>query len=832
MNVFQLEMSLSVFLVAAITVVQTVPPVTSDVFQPASKPCYPCICTVDQTIANCSHQDLSCIPSTLPEKLNVLLMDHNNISRLSTKFFSKFKHLTQLDISNNHIVQVMDDSFLGLIHLEYLHMEQNNAQLPQKAISVLYSLEELSVDGNTNMIFGECFQNLSKLIYLSMSGNKGRCEINNIYNHTFKYVPHLKTLNLSNCMLENIDVGAFLPLKNIEELDISDNRRLQFRGFRNATYGLINSSIRILKANRIVKKWSLCNILYNEDTNYLRRTKLEKLFFDDNRLELCQKGALLNLPDTLWYISARRNMFTLGAYISDLSSLKNVTHAYLGTDETNALLQYTSDENGMCEMDSENACQSDIEKSLDYGSEHLPASLLMPNNTSGPFIIVLPPHLQVLHVVCEQMSFEITWMLFTNNSLTTLNLTCNLLSNWTGPVEGLENLEILDLSFNMATDVSPFFFKGFPLLKKLYISLNFLGSVMHLKNKSLIFDGLTSLEVLDLSKNDIHYLPEDLFHDLVSLKTLNLSHNEIYLDIPLRIGHLKNLQMLDLSNNHVRWFSSTLVKDLDTLAESNNITINLTLNPIACTCYNVEFLNWMILSKVTFIHIKTYTCAFDNKTFSPIDKFEDIIVLLEKQCNVYSGLVVACLFALGLLFVIVGGALAYRHRWSLRYWYYAANLRCKRRSLLNGECGTFRFDAFVCHADEDEQFAKKMTIRIEDEGKRKVNLHNRDFLPGKRIPTNILSAVQMSRKTVVILSKNFVQSYWCNYELQMANMESRETGRDVLVIIMYGDILPKKIPKEVLYHLKTECYIEYPRHGNQNQTDIFWERLIEAVEST
>ncbi|XP_041351606.1 LOW QUALITY PROTEIN: toll-like receptor 4 [Gigantopelta aegis] len=786
-------------------------------------------CTVIKTVANCSHQELSGVPSRLPKTITVLLMDHNKLFSLPSHEFSKFKNLTDLDISNNVIHYVSDDAFHGVTRLQRLHMENNNVQCPQKALSVLHSLEELYVDGSINITFGEYFQNLSKLTNLTLFGSLDGCKIKHIYNYTFKYVPHLKLLNISNCDLKTIDSGSFLPLRHIEELDISNNNHLNFGNFQNATYGLINSSIRVLRANGIVTRWSVCNILKDQHTQHLRNTRLEKMYFDHNRLECIDLGALQNLPDTLWYVSTRFNRFTNGPYIVALEVMRKVTHLYLGNDDSKSMphLPYPRRRNSV-QFESDSS-QSGL-KHMWNTTRSIPLTPpILKSSYYSPISISLPPHLQLLQLTCKKMVFDITWLRFKPNNLTTLILNCNLLSRWIGPVEGLDNLQHLDLSNNLARFVSTHFFTSFPNLRLLNISFNFLGSMLYQANQSLILDNLTSLEVLDMSLNDIGSLPENIFRDLVSVKVLNVSTNVLYLDLPLRVAHMKNLQLLDLSNNQIRWFSETLMRDLDTIAKSTNITVQMILNPISCTCDNLDFLSWMRSSKIIFLDVYNYTCAFENETFSLIGTFEDTVIRLQNECKGYLILVLGSVFGGILVFVIMVGAIIYRYRWNLRYWYYAARRNHQNLMLLDTDEDSLTFDAFVSYADKDREFVNEMKNSVETEAGLKLNIGDRNFDQDKQIPSNILSAIQTSRKTVAILSSFYLEDKQCEYELQIANIESIKTGRDVLVMIMYEDISTKKLPKEVSYRLKTESYITYPHNEDEDRIKLFWRQVITAL---
>ena len=797
-------------------------------------------CNVNMTVADCSHRGLSEVPTTLPATITVLLMDHNDMKNLISKQFARFENLTYLDISHNYIYRVKDDSFDGLTRLRCLHMESNSVHCPDKAFSVLYSLEELSLDGSPNMTFGEHFQNLTKLTSLSLSGHEGRCHLVNIFNNTFNYVPHLTFVNLTKCQLQCVHAGAFVPLRNIEELDISDNQHLQFGNFRNVTYGLMNSSIQILHANAIVKRWSVCNIMDEEYVQYLKNTGLHKLYFDYNRVEVFGKATLFQLPETLWFISVRYNLFTFGPYVFDLKHLKNVTHIYLGQDcpSLQPHGSYERDNNVLemsvfCDSHSDNICPVHNKYYSKYNTERF--TIPSPPVYKKIYTVIVPPNMQVVALPCERVSAVIGWTRITSNNISALDLSFNLFSQWIGPVEGLEKLEILDLSHNTAQYVSRHFFPSAPRVKVLNISSNSIGLMMRSGNETCILDNLTSLEVLDMSFNGIHILPEYIFHDLVSAKTVNLSYNSLYLDLPLRVNNMKNLETLDISNNQIRWFSDVLIQDLDTLAQSRNVSIHMIFNTISCTCSNLGFLNWMKSSRIIFVDVHNYTCAFANKTFSPMGKFEDVVNKLQKECSTHLGLVLISIFSVVIVLLIISGGMAYRYRWNLRYWYYAAKLKLKNEQLLaNEEQEPFIFSAFVSHADEDEHFVLnelRRCLETEDSGIQ-LNIHHRDFVPGQEIAANILSAIQGSKKTVVVLSSHFLRSYWCMYELQLANMESIKTGRDVLIIIMYEDISTREIPKEVLYHLKTDSYISYPNTGDAKQIDLFWQRLTAVLART
>lgn len=138
-------------------------------------------------------------------------------------------------------------------------------------------------------------------------------------------------------------------------------------------------------------------------------------------------------------------------------------------------------------------------------------------------------------------------------------------------IKNLTNLEYLDLTCN----------KDIQLPEELYelTKLNYLSiSRCYIDRCGVFFENitkLTNLENLNISSNQIHYLPMGL-PKMCSLRTLDISDNEIE-NLPHEMGKMTNLVRIDLSTNKfkefpVQLFSLTQLTDL-------NLEINEMGNP-------------------------------------------------------------------------------------------------------------------------------------------------------------------------------------------------------------------------------------------------------------
>ncbi|XP_059170837.1 toll-like receptor 4 [Physella acuta] len=159
-------------------------------------------------------------------------------------------------------------------------------------------------------------------------------------------------------------------------------------------------------------------------------------------------------------------------------------------------------------------------------------------------------------------------------------------------------------------------------------------------------------------------------------------------------------------------------------------------------------------------------------------------------------------------FSLIIYALLYRYRWRIRYLYYAAYLQYKKSG--KQKQNDFDFDAFISYDHKDHNFVvNKLYPELKKRGLN-VFIHGRDFVAGDYIASNIVKAVCTCRKTVVVLTRNMINSYWCGYEIQMANIESIHSGRPVLIFLLMEKIPETDLGRELLYNIRNNTYIPYP----------------------
>jgi leucine-rich repeat protein SHOC2 len=101
----------------------------------------------------------------------------------------------------------------------------------------------------------------------------------------------------------------------------------------------------------------------------------------------------------------------------------------------------------------------------------------------------------------------------------------------------------------------------FRCLIELDISRNFLSSL-----ESIKLGLLVTIRVLDISRNSIECLPEDIIR-MTSLEKLNCSHNFL-ITLPERTSEIRSLKVLDASYNNIKSIGNIL-EELNYLDELN-----------------------------------------------------------------------------------------------------------------------------------------------------------------------------------------------------------------------------------------------------------------------
>nr|WHT11147.1 toll like receptor 21 [Oostethus manadensis] len=365
------------------------------------------------------------------------------------------------------------------------------------------------------------------------------------------------------------------------------------------------------------------------------------------------------------------------------------------------------------------------------------------------------------------------------------------------------------------------------------------------------FRGLRNLTSLYLNNNQISFIPPNAFDDLTSLNFLTLDKC-CNVNMPLLPGvfkNLRNLSILILENAGIQTFSKQVFGNLTKLKtlqlnhngmQSIDIQVLQSLNdlryldirnlPLSCTCSNSLLQNWTLYNPIVqVLYVYNLPCQQGEKqNFYDFDTKVCFIDLGEYIF--FSTAVVTALFtAFPLLYM--------KFYWKMKYGYYVfRSWFGDQWNRLKAEEESCMYDAFISYNSSDEQWVMEQLLpNMEGNGSSfKLCLHHRDFEPGRDIVDNIVTAVYGSRKTICVVSRNFLQSEWCSLEIQLASYRLFDDHRDVLLLVFLEPITERQMSS---YHrmrkvMLKKTYLQWPGTEGINPLqaqDLFWKQLRRAM---
>ncbi|XP_071993530.1 CD180 antigen [Engystomops pustulosus] len=575
---------------------------------------------------NCEGLGLQEVPDLLPNSTETLDFSFNSLYALYNSVFSRLENLEYLDLSRcsinwiyneafgsnarlstvilagNPILYIADTAFLGATSLQHLFLQETSVQdlsfIPLKSLKGLVTLHL----GN-NFISSIKFPpniTLDNLKLVNFALNR----INSISVEDARFLKQIKnlTLILKGNNIEYIEPNAFNS-SDFHHLDLTGCAwNTDLSSLLSGLIGLTTGTLRIgsfldLDGNNfdVFPKTlnGLCNITVKELSLQYRKvsteakeaysclSKIEKLDLTWTYLDTIPR---LSQSSILKELILNENKFSSLCNVSS-ESYPLVTHLHLvGNKEI-----------------------------LDMGAKCL---------EGFPKLTYLDLSHNDFHVVkCCRVQFSGL------SSLSHLNLSY-------GPPLPLDNpafpenkkLQILDLShFHLLTDESSRPFSNLADLK----TLNLSHSLVNMSHTQLL-DGLTDLAFLNMKGNSFYYgtlKGENLFSKVLQLETLILSNCNLQVIEKPAFQKLKKLKTIDLSHNKLTALAPDTFSGLHEMSlnlASNMIstipiglvqnisggnTINLSYNPIDCSCSNIEFLTWFKQHEKIFLDKSNTRCA-------------------------------------------------------------------------------------------------------------------------------------------------------------------------------------------------------------------------------
>ncbi|XP_077196435.1 toll-like receptor 5 [Paroedura picta] len=329
-----------------------------------------------------------------------------------------------------------------------------------------------------------------------------------------------------------------------------------------------------------------------------------------------------------------------------------------------------------------------------------------------------------------------------------------------------------------------------------------------------VFKALSKLQVLRLNNNYLSFLPEDIFSGLESLKRLNLASNLL-----TYISHdafPKTLRSLDLSSNQLLYPNPELFASLDYL--------DLTFNRYYCDCPLSSLLVWLNQTNVSIAGSQNEMFCFGPPALAGVSLYaysaddcdeDKMLEMLQ-----FALFILTCVMVTAFLVVAVAFT---RFRGALFLWYKTVTRAVLKdpQPPLDGK----RYDAYLCYCTTDFEWVQKsliqhLDIQYSDKNRFTLCFEHRDFLPGEDHIDNIRDAIWNSRKTICVVTKQFLKDGWCVEAFNFAQSRYFCDLKDVLIMVVAGSLSQYQLLRyqPIRVYMQRGHYLRWPA----DDQDVEW----------
>ncbi|XP_062613334.1 toll-like receptor 4 [Saccostrea cucullata] len=823
----------------------------------------------NQTKVDCSHKELFKIPkfyenstwidlsdnliekieNNFPKNVEYINLSRNKIKRLNNFSFHGLQKLKTLNLDYNHIniSQFYKGIFPDLKSLIEISLKGNtnpsdNVLIRDDAFSELTALRILKIDGPRNISFEKGFLKLTELIYLDLSGITGNCSFYELSKDLFKYLPHLTYIDVSACDILDIEDGAFENLSFLQYLDLSHNKRIGFASLPNITKNLNQTPIEILRLNGINCLTGIGTKILTRHFINLKETNLTELYIEKNRLEQLEAGAMKVLPKTLKKVSVGENKLTQGKYILDYFSMDSVRIFNISVQLRPApypmsIFENCKEKDDNCEFPfSEKKIQRDT---TIYKDVELIDESFFRTKDKGFVIVNFPKSLEIIYANSSRLYSAIPEFGITSRNLREVYLQNNFFYSWIGPIHGIQNLTILDLSNNFCSYISESFFKYATGVKILNLSRNDIGKHIIDDSDGRILENLYSLRELDLSFDNINVLPSLMFKNLQNLQVLNLNGN-LLSEWRVKMDHMRNIKDIKLAKNRLTTIDVIQQRSFETLFLNSKLTVDLSDNKLSCSCENLQFLSWITTYRIHFKHFELYQCSLASSKIFNFSEAVSSVGTLREKCRSLLSIYILISVSIAFLISMVLGVTMVKLKWKILYLIFRAKKVFKKRGTSAMQVGSsYDYQAYISYYDgKNHDMYQFATGDIVEHIETQLNIEL--FIPGRndaelagRNKYNIVTeGMAKSRRVICLVTEEYLTSGMWKFDLKVAMDIGVERGENYrfIHIILFPGVNKNELTEELLIILNYNSSLDYPDEAWGY--DLFWEdfkNLFEPV---
>nr|XP_012149444.1 PREDICTED: slit homolog 3 protein-like [Megachile rotundata] len=710
--------------------------------------------------------------------LHSLTLSHNRIARFDPAHTIGLNTLGQLFLDTNKLRTLHRHVFDNLTGLQDLSLSGNYLTEIPYAVRVLRSLKTLDLGNNhVSRIDNDSFAGLSELYGLRLVDNK----LENVSRDAFATLPALQVLNLANNYIRHVEQsafasntvlrairldgnqlteirGAFTSLSTLVWLNVSDNKLLWF------DYSHLPTSIEWLDihANQISElgnyytvrntlRIKMLDASYNQITEIAEVNvpdSVETLFLNNNKIRAVASGTFLqkrSLQKVVLYGNEIRNLEVSSLALQTVPEEEELPQFYIGNNPIlcDCTMEWLPRINEMARL-RQHPRVMDLD-SVTCEMVHARATPRRPLLSLKPkdFLCRYDAHCFALCHCCDfdacdcEMTCPDNCSCYHDHSWSSNVVDCSNAGYKRVPERIPMDATEIYLDGNELGDLGSHVFIGKRRLEVLYLNNSGIAAL-----HNCTFNGVGALRVLHLEDNALRELRGFEFDQLERMSELYLDHNAIATVGNTTFRKMKNLEVLRLDSNRIvdfrPWEALPSVGDRAKVALEGNAW--------SCECGNAAKLRgWLAEHRgdpekmycrdgVETLAQAMKRCG-DPSTEAVSRGIQEIPLLGGNFVPLLAGALVAviaiCLFV----------ALAFAFRQDVRLWAHARyGLRLGKMTTPPDEERDRLYDGYIVYSERDEDFVSRFLAAELEQSGLALCLHWRDLPPARPQETAAPSA--------------------------------------------------------------------------------------------
>ena len=792
--------------------------------------------------------------------LHELNLAENRLHTLNDKLFNGLQVLSKLTLNNNLISIVELNVFKNCSDLKELDLSSNQLQDVPEALTDLSVLRTLDLGENQIVKFrAGAFKNLIQLNGLRLIDN----QIENVTKGMFEDLPRLSVLNMAKNRIQSVERGSFDANKEIEAIRLDGNFVSDINGIFSGLSSLLWLNLAENHLNWfdyafVPKnlKWLDIHGNYIESLqNYYKlQEEIRIKTLDASHNRLVDVGPM-NVPNSIELLFINNNhinnihantfvdkvnLTRVDLYANALQKLQMhqlriaPSIAVKTTGESRHSGQqplpefYLGGNPFQCDCSMEwlhrinNFTSRQHPKIMDFHNiecvmSHARGAPIRPIETVDitEFVCPYESHCFALCHCCDQNGCEC-------DMTCPKNCSCYHDQAWTSNMVDCGHQGTQVIPRNIPADATELYLDGnnYPEMdvapfrqhsKLRHLFLN-ASKVEIIRNRT--FFGLSTLQTLHLHDNRLQKLYGFEFEQLIRLRELNLHNNRLTFIGNQTFAHLKSLQILRIDGNQL--VNAWLWQLLPSMTSNSEQLERLSMgrNPWSCRCRFLQEMTQFVADNALIIQdAQDIYCVDEEKgneqrelDFNSTSVCSDFYLSSSNSgiahfilFNDYIPLLITLLTTICLLILFI---ILFIFREPLKLWLFS------HYGFFGPPCEDSEklYDAVIFHSAKDIEYVIKYVANEFESGRPpnlRLCLQYRDLNEDASY-IQLLETACASRKIVILLTRNFLQSEWARFDLRRAVHEALRGRPYKLVVIEDADIVADaENDIELLPYLKT-----------------------------